>query len=299
MSAIEVRPFRRADRDQVTALVNAHIEAVLPGVSVSVNAVMSSLERESDEYVVDPWAIERSTLVAVVADRIVATAHLVRYGSDERVSGYYRNAGAIRWLVFWPPQAEAADAITAECLKVMGDWGVELIEADGSLPSPATYGLMDCWPHVNAAYERAGFARCDDHAEIILVADVDDLPRRGEAPIQGLTLKRLVGDHATRFVTTLGDRVAGMIELQTDLTIGGTLSRLAGWGDIWELHVAEDLRRRGIATWLVGHAADWLALARVQRLLHFCVTDEESELAFALSAGWRELARVHRGWIRS
>ncbi|MEA2232408.1 MAG: hypothetical protein QOD83_2224 [Solirubrobacteraceae bacterium] len=158
---------------------------------------------------------------------------------------------------------------------------------------------MDCWPHVNAAYERAGFARCDDHAEIVLLADVDDLPRCSEAPIQGLTLKRLVGDHATRFVTTLGDRVAGMIELQTDLTIGGTLSRLAGWGDIWELHVAEDLRRRGIATWLVGHAADWLALARVQRLLHFCVTDEESELAFALSTGWRELARVHRGWIRS
>jgi hypothetical protein len=150
MSAIEVRPFRRADRDQVTALVNAHIEAVLPGVSVSVNAVMSSLERESDEYVVDPWAIERSTLVAVVADRIVATAHLVRYGSDERVSGYYRNAGAIRWLVFWPPQAEAADALTAECLKVMGDWGVELIEADGSLPprrtASWTAGRTSTWP---------------------------------------------------------------------------------------------------------------------------------------------------------
>jgi hypothetical protein len=53
MPAIEVRPFRRADREQVTALVNAHIETVPPGVSVSVNAVMSSLEREPDEYVVD------------------------------------------------------------------------------------------------------------------------------------------------------------------------------------------------------------------------------------------------------
>jgi hypothetical protein len=39
----EVRPFRRADRDQVAALVNAHVESVLPGVTLSVNAVLSQL----------------------------------------------------------------------------------------------------------------------------------------------------------------------------------------------------------------------------------------------------------------
>jgi hypothetical protein len=31
MSSAEVRPFRRSDRDQVTALVNAHAGAVVPG----------------------------------------------------------------------------------------------------------------------------------------------------------------------------------------------------------------------------------------------------------------------------
>jgi hypothetical protein len=41
MSTVCVRPFRRADREQLTALVNAHIQAVVPGVSVSVNTVMS------------------------------------------------------------------------------------------------------------------------------------------------------------------------------------------------------------------------------------------------------------------
>lgn len=35
MPPIEIRPFRRSDRDQLTRLVNAHIEAVLPGVTVS------------------------------------------------------------------------------------------------------------------------------------------------------------------------------------------------------------------------------------------------------------------------
>lgn len=31
MPAIEVRPFRRRDRDQLTQLVNAHAAAVVPG----------------------------------------------------------------------------------------------------------------------------------------------------------------------------------------------------------------------------------------------------------------------------
>lgn len=54
MSSTEIRPFHRADRDQLTALVNAHVQAVVPGVAVSVNTVLSQLEREPDEYVVDP-----------------------------------------------------------------------------------------------------------------------------------------------------------------------------------------------------------------------------------------------------
>ena len=37
MSSIHARPFRRSDRDQLTQLVNAHAEAVVPGMSASVN----------------------------------------------------------------------------------------------------------------------------------------------------------------------------------------------------------------------------------------------------------------------
>ena len=54
MSAVQVRPFRRADREQLTALVNAHIQAVVPGVTVSVNTVLSQLERDPGEFIVDP-----------------------------------------------------------------------------------------------------------------------------------------------------------------------------------------------------------------------------------------------------
>src|SRR5580704_270965 len=41
MPPLEVRPFRRDDRDQLTALVNAHVAAVIPGIALSVNTVLS------------------------------------------------------------------------------------------------------------------------------------------------------------------------------------------------------------------------------------------------------------------
>ena len=42
MSSIEIRPFSRSDREQLTELVNVHVDAVVPGRSVSVNAVLAS-----------------------------------------------------------------------------------------------------------------------------------------------------------------------------------------------------------------------------------------------------------------
>jgi hypothetical protein len=64
MPSVHVRPFRRDDREHLTALVNTHVQAVVPGVSVSVNAALSQLEREPGEFIVDPWVVERATLVA-------------------------------------------------------------------------------------------------------------------------------------------------------------------------------------------------------------------------------------------
>jgi len=101
MSSVEVRPFRRSDREQLTALVNAHVQAVVPGVSVSVNTVMSQLERDPGEFIVDPWVTDRVTLVAGQRRRVVATAHLLRYGGGEEVGDCYRDAGEINWLLHW------------------------------------------------------------------------------------------------------------------------------------------------------------------------------------------------------
>lgn len=82
MSSIEVRRFRRDDRHQLADLVNAHAAAVVPGVSASVNTVLSQLEREPGEFVVDPWVSERLTRVAERRQRVVAAAHLLHYAGE-------------------------------------------------------------------------------------------------------------------------------------------------------------------------------------------------------------------------
>jgi hypothetical protein len=102
MSPIEVRLFRRGDRDQLTQLVNSHAAAVVPGMGASVSAVLSALERQPGEFIEDPWVSERATLVASQQDRIGAAAHLLRYFPDERAGTSARDVGEIRWLLSGP-----------------------------------------------------------------------------------------------------------------------------------------------------------------------------------------------------
>jgi ribosomal protein S18 acetylase RimI-like enzyme len=262
MSTVQVRPFRRPDRDQLTALVNAHVQAVVPGVSVSVNTVMSQLERDPGEFIVDPWVDERSTLVAEQRGRVVAAAHLLRYGSGVEVGEAMRGAGEINWLLYWPEASywpdsmAAADALMTACLDQLRRWQVTRWWADGALPAPGVYGLPEQWPHIGALYERVGF-------------------------VSG----------------SLGDKVVGYIEVEANLAEGGRLAHLHGWADVGNLHVDEAYRRRGVATWLFGQAADWLRLARVERLLDYAWPKEEDRLALLRRLGFRELTRTARGWV--
>ena len=253
MSAITVRPFRRADRVQLTELVNAHVGAVVPGWAVSPNAVLSQLERQPEEVIVDPWVAERTALVAVEREAVVAAAYLKRYRADDDVAPPMANAGSIDWLVFWPRHGKAADALMAECQAQLDRWDVATRYADGTLPTPATYGVPDCWPHVADLYRRAGFAPAGP-AEVMLVARVEDLPAPHEPPIEGLTVGREVGFQATRFAARLDGEVVGYVHVRADMTAGGALGRLAGWADLWELTVQDLWRRRGVATWLLARS---------------------------------------------
>jgi GNAT superfamily N-acetyltransferase len=288
-----IRPFQRSDREQLTGLVNAHIGAVVPGISVSVNALMSQLEREPGEGLVDPWVVERQTLVAIERDMVVGGAHLLRFGDDERVSEGYRDVGEIRWLVHGHRDTDAADELIRACCAVMDGWGVSRQAADGSLPGHFVYGVPNVWPHVRATLERAGFVH-EGHVEIVLVARVEDLPA---PPALDVELRRSLGNWTRLSALQEGEEI-GYFELETDLTAGGTLSRFAGWADVGNLWVAEEHRRRGVATWLLAQAADWLRLGGITRLVTYAWPEEVDELGFYAASGFRELVRTERGWLR-
>ncbi len=315
MPSVEVRPFRRSDRDQFTHLVNSHAEAVVPGMGVSVSTVLSSLERQPGEFIEDPWVQERMTLVAEQAGRIAAAAHLLRYFADERAGNAARDVGEIHWLLFWPEApagnpcwpdaADAAEALITACIRQLERWGVRRQHAGGDLPVRGIYGVPDQWPHIRALYERAGFAHAG-HTEIVYLARVGDLPRPARPPIAGLSVRRSVGMNGTRLSAVLGDAVIGYIEVET-LDEGERLSRQGGWADIGNLRVTGPYRRQGVASWLLGHAAAWLQLAQVERLLDYAWLegrdpmgcDHADHRAFLPAVGFRELTRSKLGWSRA
>ena len=312
MSEIMVRPFRRSDRDQLTDLVNKHAQAVVPGASVSVSTVLGSLERQPGEFITNPWVSDRMTLVAEQQNRVAAAAHLLRYYADERAGASCRGSGDIEWFLFWPvapagnpywpDAAPAADALMQACIRQLEDWQVTSQGAGGELPVSGVYGVPGQWPHIRALYERSGFIHTG-HTEIIYLARVADLARPAP-PVEGLTVRRSAGMNGTRLSAIRGDEVTGYIEVEIIDDTERVPSR-GGWADVGNLHVSEKFRRRGVATWLLGQAADWLSLAHVDRLLDYASADRDpsgrddaSSRAFLRAAGFTELTRTQRGWTR-
>ena len=314
MPPIQVRPFRRDDRDQITDLVNAHAAAVVPGVGVSVNTVLSDLERQPREFLTGPWVAERLTLVAEQRERVAAAAHLHRYAGDEGTGPAYRNAGGIEWLVFWPEApagnpywpdaAEAAEKLIAACVRRLDDWGVARQYAEGELPVPGVYGVPEQWPHVRSLYQRAGFAHTG-HTEVIYLIRVEDLPRPAGPPVAGVTARRSVGINGTRVSAVLGQEAIGYVETEI-FDERERLPRRGGWADLGNLHVAPGYRRRGVATWLLRQVGEWLRLAQVERLLGYAYAEGRDQAgqdygdyrAFLAASGFLELTRTRRGWTR-
>ncbi len=302
MAAFQVRSFRRDDREQLTALANAHIQAVVPGLAVSVNTLLSQLEREPGEFIVDRWVAERATLVAEQRGRIVAAAHLLRYGTGTDVGESYRGAGEIRWLLCWPEapfwrdSIAAGDAVAAAAVGFLGRSGVSHLYADGALPAPGVYGLPEQWPHVHGILERAGFCR-GSRTEIVFMADVDALDRPA-APLEGLIAVRTLGVSGTRFSALRDGDEFGYLEVDNRIGDTGRLVRPGGWADVGNLFVVESHRRQGIASWLLGQAAEWLRLGHVDRLLDYSEPEQEAYVAFLRRAGFRELTRTSCGWER-
>ena len=296
---IDVRPFSRSDRDQLTRLVNAHIATVMPGWSVPVSALLAQLERQPSEYIIDPWVTDRATFVAIERDRLVAAAHVLRYANEPRVSDDYRDAGDIAWLVCWPQNVDAGRAVREAAIAKLDAWRVRVQYASGSLPTPAAYGVSEAWPHVRALYEEAGFA--PGQAEVHFAGPIDGVPAPpAEPPIPGLTLQRALGPLGTEFSAVLDGEVVGIFEIDDDLTRGGSQLGMTGWADVGNHSVREDLRGRGVGSWLFAHGVAWLRLGGKTRLLAYAVENDDlpSRERYYRRFGLAPINRTVRGWKR-
>ncbi|MFH8520595.1 N-acetyltransferase [Streptomyces gelaticus] len=300
-SLLKVRSFHRDDRDQLTELVNSHVAAVVPGLSVSVNTVLSQLERRPDEFIIDPWVAERVTLVVEQRHYVVAAAHLLRYRADTATGTDYRNAGVIEWFVFrppasfWPDSEQAADLLMAACLAQLTRWEVSRCYADGQLPAPGICGLPEQWQHVRASYERAGFTQTG-HTEVLLMATVADLRQAVEAAAPGLAVQRTVGECGTRFSARLGTDVVGFVEVDTSVDRPERHARNGGLADLAELHVAEPYQDSELEERLLAHVAQWLRMAGVDRLMACASADDTEEIERLSRYGFQVLSHMTRGW---
>ncbi|WP_297108754.1 GNAT family N-acetyltransferase [Tessaracoccus sp.] len=254
--SVQIRPFRRTDRDQLTELANAHVSAVVPGVTISTNRLLGQLEREPGEFIVDPWVEARHTLVAEQRGRVSAAAHLLIYRDHAEVGPTYRGLGEIRWLLcwpnapYWPDATEAGDLLLRAAVQVLREAGATRIAADGVLPAPGIYGIPEQWPHIRALLRDKGFAP-EGPDETVLLADLAGLEVT-PAPLSGLTVARTLGAAGTRFAAHLGPEVIGYIEVDIRTGDTGLVGSHSGLADIGNLWVSPSHRRNGVGRWLVG-----------------------------------------------
>jgi GNAT superfamily N-acetyltransferase len=299
MTSIEL--FQPTHLPQVQTLVNAHMSALVPGWALPEYYIASRMQRDPGEYVVDPWVAARVTLCAMERQRVVAVAHLLRYGNRDEVGPAYRNNAEIAWLLAWPEAAKH----TAALLKAVGDqfgrWGsAEVWALETCLPAGPFAGVPDAWPHIAAALAGAGY-RCDPSMarnEALFggpIAQIELPP----PPIDGLTIRRSIGRFGTCFTAQLDGQSVGECDCLSDLTDGGVLPALRGWGELAELEVREPWRNRGIGAWLVQHALAWLRLGGCTRIALSVAAEDEAAGAgrFYRRFGWDALVRFQRGWV--
>ncbi|MEU5226734.1 GNAT family N-acetyltransferase [Streptomyces toyocaensis] len=111
-----------------------------------------------------------------------------------------------------------------------------------------------------------------------------------------LTVGRTVGECGTRFTACADGCARGFIEVDTALARPERLTRAGGLADIGNLHVEPSAYGTGLEQRLLAHAADWLRLCGVDRLVAYEPETDRNALGRLARAGFRELTRTDRGW---
>ena len=294
---MHIEPYHSDQLTQLTYLINAHMGAVMPGWSLPAAYVEDRLYRNPGEYVIGPWVIERKTLCAIEKGRLVAAAHLLRYGTGAEVAEHYQNIGDIGWLLAWPQNDEAARVLLQACYDQMKGWNVsQIIVWDSTLP--VCSGIPPQWPHLVALFKEAGYEPDPDSAEAIYGGRIDAIPLPGNAPIEGADVRRMMRDVSVGFVAYVGNEEIGHCYCDVDLSEGTARPAYRNWAELGDMFVEEEWRSRGIGTWLVQHAVEWIRLAGCDRMKLSVIPEDEDRGAghFYQRFGWQPFTRIHRSW---
>lgn len=301
-SMVFIEPLKDTHLEQVQALINMHLSTVVPGWVLPEAFIASHLHRNPGQYIIDPWVHERVTLCAIQVRCVVAAAHLIRYGNGSEVSQWYQNAGDLAWFVSWPNTEEAAGALLAAARRQFSAWEVMREYAwDAGLPIGPFVGVPDVWPHIANTLEMAGYRprAGTTGEEIIYGGSLNTALSAASPPVRGLTLRRTMGKiDGTRFIALVDGQEVGQCECATDLTQGGALPALRGWGELSELSVSEAWRNHGIGTCLVQQAVAWHQLGGGERIILAVTAQDEAAGAgrFYQRLGWQVLVRQRKGW---
>lgn len=297
-----VEPYERVRHlEDLQALMNRHLETVIPGLALPAQYIARRLRRNPDQLITDPWVAERVTLCALEGGIVRGAAHLLRYGASEAVGQDYRAQGVIAWALHALNRPQAGTAVIGEARRRMAAWGVrgELVHFD--LGVPVLSGVPDSWPHVAAALQACGFEPDGDASGLEQVRGgvLPPAVAHGDAPLPGLDLVRDMGRVGARFRALHRGEEVGYCDCRSDLSQGGRIPALAGWAEIADLQVEEAWRGRGIGTWLLRHCVGWLRLARCDRVLLAVATDGEGQRAAHLYDrwGWGVFTGVRTMWV--
>lgn len=285
---------------QVTTLLNTHLGTIVPGWAVPEPWLAAFFKRNPGEYIVDPWVIARSTLVAIQRQSVEAVAHLLRYGSGPEVGSDFHGVVEVNLLLASPSAGKASARLLEAVSEQARAWGATATWFAGSPPVGPFAGVPDSWPHIVAAIEAAGFRRDPGRVEIVYAGELADIARPGDPPLPELHVKRSTGAWGARFDAMLGDRSIGYCDMVTDLSEGGGLPALRGWAELAEIEVEPEYRNRGVGSWLLAHAVAWARFGGCRGLVLSTTAEDEANGTgrFYRSFGFEPLTRLEIGWLK-
>jgi len=293
----DVVPYEESHLPQLQRLVNGHLGAVMPGWALPSGFIADRLMRDPEEYVTDPWVVERKTLCGVEKGRVCAAAHLLRYrGPQENPA--YRNAADVAWFFAWPESVGAADAVLTAVRRQVVDWGADRTGLCHGLPGGPCYGVADSWPHIAACLKNAGWVLKADCVYTLYAGPLTGIEPPCDPPVPEVSLQRGIEITDASFLAMVNGKEIAHCEVVADMTLGGELPAYAGWSELSSLLLDEEWRNRGIGTWLVRHAVAWLRLAGRERIVLAVAREGEEAGAgrFYRRFGWQPVTRLDKGW---